>query len=98
MDKTVQAVNFHPVHTIQMEHYSHIAVADVETKNSNVFVVFVSNENGIVKKLSIMRDMKKSCLVEILEPEAHNTISPLKIMKYLPEIVIKNFQSYVHFF
>lgn len=87
MDRTVQAVNFHPVHTVQMEYYSQIAVADVETKKSNAFVVFVSNDDGIVKKISVMPDMEKSCLIEILQPE--NIISPLKIMKYLPELVTK---------
>ncbi|XP_077294549.1 semaphorin 5c-like isoform X2 [Arctopsyche grandis] len=85
MDKVVQPITSRPIHTANLDFYTHLSVTNVKTKYSEAFIAFVASQDGLVRKLAVMPGMKDTCLVEILKPESSNAVAPLNIMKYLNE-------------
>lgn len=84
LEKSVQPVNTNPLYVAKLERFYHIVATKIATKlHENVKVIFISNEQGYIKKISILPRTKQSCLIEVLEPE--NTDVRIETMEYLKE-------------
>lgn len=69
LEKAVQPVNIKPIFVTSLERLNHIAVTKISTRlHENVKVIFVSNNQGYIKKISVLPRTKESCVIEILEP------------------------------
>lgn len=84
MDQAVQPITTHPLYFSKLERLSHIAIDKVSTKlHENVRILYVSNDRGIVKKVSVLPRTKETCTIEIWKPEIDE--SPIKTLQYLKE-------------
>ena len=87
MDKAIQPATAEPLHTINLERYSHLTAAEITTQYSYSHVLFVATDSGYIKKISVLPKFEKTCIIEIWKPEQNNIISPIKTIGYLKETV-----------
>lgn len=65
MYNSVQPVSIFPLHTIQLQRYTHIMVDVIDTKHyKNVHVIFVATDEGIIKKIIVLPRTQETCVVE----------------------------------
>lgn len=84
MSNAVQAMHSNPLYFEKLEVFTHISVAKVATKlHENVPVIFVTNTEGYVKKISILPRTKQSCLIEVLELEPENRNTKIESMEFV---------------
>lgn len=75
MDSSVQPSQTNPLFVTELERLRHITIDKVSTKlHENVRIIYVSNSNGLIKKISLLPRLKKSCLIEVMEPESNRNI------------------------
>ena len=85
MDSSVASVQ-PPIFSENLNRFSRIAVDTVNVKhqdNQPVHVIFVSTEEGAIKKLSYNPSSRETCLVEILWPFPNSRPLPIRTMKLL---------------
>lgn len=83
MDNSVQAVQPTPLYVSQLERFKHIAIDKVATKlHENVRVIYVTNDDGLIKKISVLSRTKQSCLIEVMEPESVRDVE-IKTMEFV---------------
>lgn len=84
MDQAVQPMTNQPLYLSKLERLSHIAIDKIPTKvHENVRILYISNDKGLVKKMSILPRTKETCVIEIWKPEIDE--SPIKTLQYLKE-------------
>lgn len=75
MATSVQAVQTTPIYISKLERFKHIAIDKVSTKlHENVRVIYLSNDDGLIKKISVLPRTKQSCLIEVMEPESSRDV------------------------
>lgn len=84
MDSAVQSTNIDPLHVATGERFTHITIDVVETKLTNVHIIYVATLEGIIKKLSLLPPYKHTCVVEIWQVVPDTNI-PIKNMQFLKE-------------
>lgn len=83
MDNSVQAVQPNPLFVSKLERFKHIAIDKVSTKlHENVRVIYVSTDDGLIKKISVLPRTKQSCLIEVMEPESSRDVE-IKTMEFV---------------
>jgi semaphorin 5 len=83
MDGSVQATHPTPVFVSQLERFQHIAIDKVSTKlHENVRILYVTNDEGLIKKISVLPRTKQSCLIEVMEPESRRDVA-IKTMEFV---------------
>lgn len=83
MDSSVQAIHPNPLYVSQLERFKHIAIDKVATKlHENVRVVYVTKDDGLIKKISVLPRTKQSCLIEVMEPELRRDVK-IKTMEFV---------------
>lgn len=83
MDSSVQAIQPSPLYVSQLERLKHIAIDKVSTKlHENVRVIYVSTDDGLIKKISVLPRTKQSCLIEVMEPESSRDVE-IKTMEFV---------------
>lgn len=83
MDSSVQAIQPSPLYVSQLERFKHIAIDKVSTKlHENVRVIYVSTDDGLIKKISVLPRTKQACLIEAMEPESSRDVE-IKTMEFV---------------
>jgi semaphorin 5 len=83
MASSVQPVQTTPIFISKLERFQHIAIDKVSTKlHENVRVIYVTNDDGLIKKVSVLPRTKQSCLIEVMEPESSRDVA-IKTMEFV---------------
>lgn len=83
MDNSVQAVQPTPLYVSKLERFKHIAIDKVSTKlHENVRIIYVTTDDGLIKKISVLPRTKESCLIEVMEPESSRDVE-VKTMEFV---------------
>lgn len=83
MDSSVQAIQPSPLYVSQLERFKQIAIDKVATKlHENVRVIYVTTDDGLIKKIYILPRTKQSCLIEVMEPESSRDVE-IKTMEFV---------------
>lgn len=70
MDETIQPITHQPLLTSKSERFTYITLDTVATKHHHkVNILYVANENNLIKKISILPRTIETCTIEIWEPE-----------------------------
>jgi chondroitin sulfate proteoglycan 4 len=84
MDQAVQPTTSTPLFHTKLERLNHLALDMISTKlHENVRILYVSNEDGQVKKISVLPRTKETCVIEVWRPEIGNY--KIKTIQYLKE-------------
>lgn len=79
----MHAIQPTPLYVSQLERFKHIAIDKVSTKlHENVRVIYVSTDDGLIKKISVLPRTKQSCLIEVMEPESSRDVE-IKTMEFV---------------
>lgn len=82
MDQAVQPTTIHPLHHVQLERFTHIALDRIATKlHENVRILYVATAAGLIKKLYILPRTKETCVIEVWQPEVNGRIRILEFLK-----------------
>ncbi|XP_063708131.1 semaphorin-5A [Culicoides brevitarsis] len=85
MDQAVQPITLEPLHHAKLERFSHIAVDNVSTKlHENVQIIYVSTEEGYIKKISILPRTKETCVIEKWQATESPQVK-IRTLQYLKE-------------
>ncbi|CAH1153476.1 unnamed protein product [Phaedon cochleariae] len=84
MDLAVQPTTLNPLHVTILERLTHLTVDIVETKLTNVHVIYVATSEGKIKKLSLLPPYRETCIVEIWQAVPDVAIS-IKNIQFLKE-------------
>lgn len=83
MDGSVQAIYPNPLYVTKLERFRKIAVDKVATKlHESVRIIFVTTDDGLIKKISVLPRTKQSCLIEAMEPESSRDVV-IKTMEFV---------------
>lgn len=82
MAHAVQPIHSNPLYFSHLERFRHIAIDKISTKlHENVRVVFITNSNGVIKKISVLPRTKQACLIEVMETEPNTQILTMEFAK-----------------
>ncbi|KAF5284738.1 hypothetical protein FQA39_LY04463 [Lamprigera yunnana] len=85
MENTVKATTPDPLHIAELERYTHISVDVLSTKFYNIaHVIYVATLAGEIKKLTVLPESQKTCVIEIWQPVPDVKI-PILTIQYLKE-------------
>ena len=83
MDSSVQAIHPTPLYVSKLERFKHIAIDKVATKlHENVRIIYVTTDDGLIKKISVLPRTKESCLIEVMEPGSSRDVE-IKTMEFV---------------
>jgi semaphorin 5 len=84
MDASVQAIHPNPLYISNLERFRHIAIDKVSTKlHENVRIIYLTNADGLIKKISVLPRTKQSCLIEVMEPVQSRRDGDIKTMEFV---------------
>lgn len=96
MDEAIQAITIKPLFLSKGERFKHIALDTVATKIYNkVQIIYVSTEQNLIKKLSVLPRTKETCVIEILQPEIGSNILTMQYLKHTESLYIGTQNSIV---
>lgn len=83
MDSSVQAIHPTPLYVSKLERFKQIAIDKVATKlHENVRIIYVTTDDGLIKKISVLPRTKESCLIEVMEPGSSRDVE-IKTMEFV---------------
>lgn len=87
MDLAVQPTTSHPLHYTKLERLQHISLDMISTKlHEKVRIIYVSTEDGLIKKISLLPRTKETCIIEIWRTEVDPSVK-IRTIQYLKETV-----------
>lgn len=85
MDNAVQPITLNPLYYAELERIQHIALDSISTKiHERVRIIYLTTEDGHIKKISVLARTKETCVIEIWKPEVDSSIV-IKSIQYLKE-------------
>ncbi|XP_055305519.1 semaphorin-5A isoform X2 [Sitodiplosis mosellana] len=85
MDESVQPITMEPLFMSALERFNHIALDTVATKMHNKLqVLYISTQDNLIKKLSILPRKRETCVIEIWQPEVEKN-SKILTLQYLKQ-------------
>lgn len=85
MDMAVQAITNEPLHVTKLERLQQITIDAISTKlHEKVRIMYASNTDGLIKKLSILPRTKETCIIETWRPDP-NPKNKIRTLQYLKE-------------
>lgn len=85
MDYAVQPTTSQPLYFSKLERLKYISLDMISTKlHENVRILYVSTDEGFIKKISVLPRTRETCVIEIWKPEP-NTKSEIKTIQFLKE-------------
>lgn len=91
MDEAVQPIQTNPLYTSKLERLTYIALDTITTKHHNkIQIIFVANDQNLIRKLSIMSRTMETCIVEIWEPisNKNSRILNMQFLKHTESLYI----------
>lgn len=87
MDKAVQPMTLDPLHKIEQDRYTHITVAEIDSKFTTTHVLFAATASGKINKISLISKKTLSCIIEIWQISNKNLTGKIKTMTYSKKTV-----------
>lgn len=85
MDNAVQSITLQPLYFSKLERIQHIALDNISTKlHERVRIIYMTTEDGIIKKISVLPRTKQTCTIEIWRPEMYDS-TKIRAIQYLKE-------------
>lgn len=89
MAHAVQPVGSNPLYFSHLERFRYIAIDKIATKlHESARVVYISNFDGVVKKISVVPRTKQACLVEMLQTDPRRKILTMEFLKATSSLYI----------